>query len=132
MKVALASALLLLAVVLAVLVGGFRFALHGLGEPARCAARYLDSRSRLIWYPLPLGLLAFGAVLLMPHWGLAVIAVIVVIAALRFGSFRTRRAAVRSMTLYLSRTEGLDPSAARSEAERTIRAVVDARRLGVR
>jgi hypothetical protein len=132
MKLAIALALLLLAVALAVLVGGFRFALRSLGEPARCAARYLDSRSRRIWHHLPLGVLTLGAVLLMPHWGLAITAAVVVAAALQYGSFRTRRVAVRSMTAYLSRTEGLDPSAARREAERTIRAVVDAKRLGVR
>lgn len=132
MSVVIAWAFVIMATLLAILIGGFRLALLSLGEPARCAPGYLNPKPRFLMYHLPLGLLTLGAVFLMPNWGLSVIAAIAVAVAFQYGARRMRRAAVQRMAAYLRETERLDQSAATREAERTISAVVDARRLGVR
>src|SRR5258706_11610812 len=115
MYLAVAILVGLLAIALACIVGAFRFALRSLDDHARCSVAYSRPGSRLLLYHVPLTLLTFGSVLLMPNRSLAIGVVLVVVIAFLLGGLYTRRAAVQYMATYLRESEGLDPSTARRE-----------------
>lgn len=125
----LAGILLLLpACYLAWLAGRFGFFLRDLGSPGHCSEGYLDPRSRLLIFQLPVFTLTAIAVLLLPHWGLSLLATALVIATRQFGRAYGRRLAVRDMADHLIREQRLDRSAALAQAKKTIASAIEVNR----